>query len=158
MENKNLRNIRLCCIVAFVFCFIWAGVMVNYFVADLIALGSWPFGIDWSTNIAAKVITLVCFLLGTAFMISICITGVHNIFKGLRENKIFPKNNVGLLFCAPVADFVYQLGVNNLPLLWNDELFFQIGQANLITPCFLVFFAFMYKAAADAVEQDRLTI
>jgi hypothetical protein len=33
-----------------------------------------------------------------------------------------------------------------------------IAPENFITPFFLLFFAFMYKVAADAVEENNLTI
>ena len=34
----------------------------------------------------------------------------------------------------------------------------QMQHSNFITPFFLLFFAFMYKVAADAVEENNLTV
>ena len=56
------------------------------------------------------------------------------------------------------VDFVYMLGFTNLPNLWSDDVIFTLLHTNFITPFLLLFFAFMYKVAADAVEENNLTI
>ena len=62
------------------------------------------------------------------------------------------------MFWIALADFVYLLGFNNLHILWNDDVVFQLQHTNLVMPFFLLFFAFMYKVAADAVEENNLTV
>jgi hypothetical protein len=57
-----------------------------------------------------------------------------------------------------LADFVYLLGFTNLPILWNDKVVFYLQHTNFVMPFLLFFFAFMYKVAADAVEENNLTI
>jgi hypothetical protein len=45
-----------------------------------------------------------------------------------------------------------------LPVLWSDKDVFLLQHTNFVTPFLLLFFAFMYKVAADAVEENSLTI
>ena len=158
MKDKTIKNIRICCYVALVFCALWIVVMVNYLIADILGYGPWPKAVDWSQNTAMKIAVLACCLLGSAAMIALSIKVVLNILKGIRENIVFPKSNVKLLFWMAFVDFVYMLGFTNLPNLWNDDVIFTLLHTNFITPFLLLFFAFMYKVAADAVEENNLTI
>ena len=57
-----------------------------------------------------------------------------------------------------LVDFVYMLAYMNLPILWKDDLVFYLQHSNLVMPFLMLFFAFMYKVAADAVEENNLTI
>ena len=157
MKNKTLENIRLCCYLALFFCLVWAFTMVRYIIADVIGLDSWARPIDWSESTALKIIMLSFYVLGTVAMIAMCVKVVFNTLKGLRENTVFPQSNVKLMFWIALADFVYQLGFNNLSVLWN-EILFQLPHTVFVTPFFLLFFAFMYKVAADAVEENSLTV
>ncbi len=158
MKDKTQKSIRICCYVALAFCALWAGLMVNYLIADILGYGPWPKPVDWSDNALAKALILACYLLGTVVMIILCVKVVFNILKGIRENTVFPKNNVKLLFWLALADFVYMLGFSNLLTLWQDDLIFKLQHTNFVTPFFLLFFAFMYKVAADAVEENNLTV
>ena len=36
MKDKTIKNIRICCYVALVFCALWIVVMVNYLIADIL--------------------------------------------------------------------------------------------------------------------------
>ena len=105
-----------------------------------------------------KSVVLVLFLLGLVTMIALCVKAILNTFNGLRENTVFPKSNVELMFWIAIADFVYLLGYWNLPILWKEDVVFQFQYTNFVTPFFLLFFAFMYKVAADAVEENNLTV
>ena len=158
MKDKTIKNIRICCYVALAFCALWIVVMVNYLIADILGYGPWPKAVDWSQNTAMKIVVLACCLLGAVAMIVLSIKMVLNILKGIRENTVFPKSNVKLLFWMAFVDFVYMLGFTNLPNLWNDDVIFTLLHTNFITPFLLLFFAFMYKVAADAVEENNLTI
>ncbi len=158
MKDKTFKNIRLCCYLAFAFCIIWAILMVNYLVADIFGYGASSHPINWSVNSMMKSVVLVLFLLGLVTMIALCVKAILNTFNGLRENTVFPKSNVKLMFWIAIADFVYLLGYWNLPILWKEDVVFQFQYTNFITPFFLLFFAFMYKVAADAVEENNLTI
>ena len=91
-------------------------------------------------------------------MIWLCVKAIFNTFKGLRENTVFPKSNVKLMFWIVLADFAYLLGFWNFQILWDDNLILALTDTIFITPFFLLFFAFMYKVAADAVEENNLTI
>ena len=158
MKDKTIKNIRICCYVALVFCALWVVVMVNYLIADILGYGPWPKAVDWSQNTAMKIAVLACCLVGSVAMIALSIKVVINILKGIRENVAFPKSNVKLLFWMALVDFVYMLGFTNLPNLWSDDVIFTLLHTNFITPFFLLFFAFMYKVAADAVEENNLTV
>ena len=158
MKDKTFKNIRICCYVALAFCLVWAGLMVNYLVVDLFVDGVLPRPVDWSQNTAMKIAVLACYVLGTVAMIVLCVKAVLNTLKGLRENTVFPKSNVKLMFWIALADFLYLLGFGNLHILWKDDVIFQLQHTNFVTPFFLLFFAFMYKVAADAVEENNLTI
>ena len=143
--------------MALAFCVVWAGLMANYLIAEILGYGPWPKPVDWSQHAVTKAVALACFVLGTVAMIGLCVKAVLNTLKGLRENTVFPKSNVKLMFWIALADFIYQLGFNNLTVLWN-EILFQLPHTVFVTPFFLLFFAFMYKVAADAVEENNLTV
>ena len=91
-------------------------------------------------------------------MAALCVKVVINTMKGLRENNVFPHSNEKLLFWIALAVFVRLFGTSNFLTLWDDDLVLAIAPENLIVPFFLLFFAFMYKVAADAVEENNLTI
>jgi hypothetical protein len=57
-----------------------------------------------------------------------------------------------------LAEFIHLLGFGNLPVLWKEDVIIQFQHTNFVTPFFLLFFAFMYKVAADAVEENKLTV
>ena len=158
MKNRTLKNIRLCCYLALAFCIIWLGYMVYYFIAVVLGCDTDTHPIDWSVNPAVKIIILACYLLGTIAMIALCVKAILNTFKGLHENTVFPKSNVKLMYWIALADFVYLLSFWNLSVLWDDSMAFQLQSTNFVTPFFLLFFAFMYKVAADAVEENNLTV
>lgn len=158
MKDKTLKNIRLCCYIALAFCVVWAYTMVNFLVVDILGKGSFKHPVDWSVNTTMRIIVFVSYLLGTITMIVLCVKAILNTFKGFRECTPFPKSNVKLMFWIALADFVYLLGFWNLQILWKDDVLFQLQSSNFVTPFFLLFFAFMYKVAADAVEENNLTI
>ena len=87
-----------------------------------------------------------------------CGTFAVNIIRGLRDNMVFPKSNVKLLYWLALTFFVYLLCWGNESILFNDEFAFKLSHSNILIPFFLLFFAFMYKVAADAVEENSLTI
>ncbi len=154
MTERTFKNIRICCYVALLFCFIWAFDFASIMFGDFTSYHP----IDWSVNTVVRIIILVCYLLGVVAMIGMCIKAVFNTLKGLRENIVFPRSNEKLMFWIALADFVYHLGAENFHILWKDDVILQLQHTNFITPFFLLFFAFMYKVAADAVEENNLTI
>ena len=153
MTNKTLKNIRICCYVAIVFCLVWA---ISSVINTVSSFSSHP--IDWPNGKMGKIFVLVCYAAGSIAMIGLCIKAVANVMKGVRENNVFPRSNEKLLFWIALADFVYLLGHLNLQVLWNEDLLFALTPDVFLTPFFLLFFAFMYKVAADAVEENNLTI
>lgn len=158
MTNKTLKNIRLCCFAAMAFCLFWAVSMVVNFAVHIFGNNAVLHPIDWSQNTFMKVVVVFCYVVGTIAMIGICVKVAFNILKGLRENMAFPRNNERLMFWASLVDFVRLFGTANFAKLWDDSLVLLIAPENFITPFFLLFFAFMYKVAADAVEENNLTV
>lgn len=91
-------------------------------------------------------------------MIGLCVKAVINVMSGLREGVAFPKSNEKLMFWIALVDFFSLLGDANIAILWDNDLVLAIAPETLVTPFFLLFFAFMYKVAADAVEENNLTV
>jgi len=158
MTKKTSKNIRICCFVALVFCLIWAVSMVTNFIFSIFGNTAVFHPIDWSQNTFMKVVVIFCYMAGTIAMIGMCVKVVFNTLKGLHENIVFPRSNEKLMFWIALADFVYLFGREDFPLLWEDDVVLQLSHTNFLSPFFLLFFAFLYKVAADAVEENNLTI
>lgn len=158
MNQKTWKGIRICCIVALAFCLVWAVSMVANFIVNVFGNAASSHPIDWSQNTFMKVVVILCYVIGTIAMIGICVKIVFNTLKGLRENIAFPRSNEKLMFWIALADFVYLFGRADFSLLWKDDVVLQLTHTNFLSPFFLLFFAFMYKVAADAVEENNLTI
>ena len=153
MTNKTSRNIHICCYVALAFCLVW---VISMVINSLSLLSSNP--IDWSNGTIRKIFVLVCYAAGSVTMIGLCVKAVINVMRGLREDIAFPKSNEKLLFWIALVDFVCLFGAANVATLWDDNLVLALVPENFVTPFFLLFFAFMYKVAADAVEENNLTV
>ena len=158
MTNNTSKNIRICGFVALAFCLVWAISIVFNITSNMFGGYASAHPIDWSKSSVMKAVVLICYVVGSVLMIALCIKAILNIFKGLRENNVFPRSNEKLLFWVALADFIRLLGSANFAVLWDDEVVLLIASENFITPFFLLFFAFMYKVAADAVEENNLTI
>jgi len=158
MTNKTSKNIKVCCYVALAFCVIWAVSEITNFVAFMFGDGASSYPIDWSQQTVLKVVILVCYVIGTVSVIGMFVKAIFNVLKGLLDNTAFPRSNERLLFWIALADFIYVLGSCNLQVLWDDNILFLLQHNNFVTPFFLLFFAFMYKVAADAVEENNLTV
>lgn len=158
MTNRTSKNIRICCFVALTLCLVCVLSMLVSFYTNLFGSHSSSHPIDWTQNSIKKVVVLVFYVVGTIAMAALCVKVVINTMKGLRENNVFPHSNEKLLFWIALAVFVRLFGTSNFLTLWDDDLVLAIVPENLIVPFFLLFFAFMYKVAADAVEENNLTI
>ena len=153
MKDKTIRNIRLCLFAALALCAAWILLMSMHFFQLL----SDSENINWLVNGFWKAILMVMYIGSAAVTMFLCIKIVLNTFRGLRKNTVFPKNNVGLLFWLAFAFFIHLLCRTNEPVLFDEVVFRLISDVFLI-PFFVVFFAFMYKVAADAVEENNLTV
>ncbi|MBR7023575.1 MAG: hypothetical protein IKI09_08940 [Bacteroidales bacterium] len=158
MKDKTLKNIKLCCYIALAFCLVWALLEIINLTFGMVGVQASTHPIDWSQHMVVKIIIIACYALGFVSMITLCIIAVFNTLKGLRENTVFPRSNEKLMFWIALANIVYLLGSENFPLLWKENVVFQLHHTNFISPFFLLFFAFMYKVAADAVEENNLTV
>ena len=158
MTKKTSKNIRICCFVALAFCFVWAVSLVANLTSNMYGSYASTHPIDWSKSAAMKAVVFICYVAGSVSMIVLCMKAILNVFKGVRENNVFPRSNEKLMFWVALADFIRLLGSANFATLWDDDVILLIAPENLITPFFLLFFAFMYKVAADAVEENNLTV
>lgn len=158
MKGKTQKGIRVCAYIALVICIVWALYSIAYFIGLLSGIVSFGEAVDWTRNSMVKAIYYVGSLASTIWVIGLCVKLVLNTFKGIRENTVFPQNNVKPLFWLALAFFLYLLCWSNTPILYDDGFVFRIMHTNFVTPFFLLFFAFMYKVAADAVEENNLTI
>ncbi len=158
MNQKTWKCIHICCFVALAFCLVWAVSMVANFIVNVFGNAASSHPIDWSQNTFMKVVVILCYVIGTIAMIGICVKIVFNTLKGLRENIAFPRSNEKLMFWIALADFIYRLSWANIPVLFQDDFALFFTGSILIMPFLLLFFAFMYKVAADAVEENNLTI
>ena len=158
MNDKTLKNIRVCCYIALAVCGIWAVLAANNFIGILTGNTILPRVVNWSHRGTMKIVYFALYVLSTLSQILLICFAVVNVLKGIRDNMVFPKSNVKLLFWLALVDFVYELCWTNLPILFDDRFVLQLVNTNFITPFFLLFFAFMYKVAADAVEENNLTV
>ena len=152
VKNKTLKNIRRCCYIALTFCAAWTILMgANFFQIFTNTK------IEWSENTIVKIVLVAAYLISCSSAIYLCVKFILNILKGLSENTAFPKSNVKLLFWLTLTCFIYLLCTSNEPILY-DEFSFDLVSTNFVAPLILLLFAFMYKIAADAVEENNLTI
>ena len=157
MKDKTQKNIRVCSIIAFVLCVLWTIFKMFYFVGLLTGKGGVAEKVNWSENNSIKVVYFILYLSSTVMMIVLCFKVIINVLKGLREQVVFPQNNVKPLLWLASVSFIYMLCWMNQPIL-RGVIGVHLQGANFIMPFFLLFFAFMYKVAADAVEENNLTI
>ena len=158
MTNKTSKNIRVCCFVALAFCLVWAVSLVVNLTSNMFGSYASIHPIDWSKCTVIKSLVLICYVVGSVTMIALCVIVILNIFKGLRENTVFPRSNEKLLFWIVLADFIRLFGTANFEVLWDNNWVLAIASENFVVPFSLIFFAFMYKVAADAVEENNLTV
>ncbi len=158
MKDKTQKNIRVCSIIAFVLCVLWTIFKMFYFVGLLTGKGGVAEKVNWSENNTIKIVYFILYLSSTVMMIVLCFKVIINVLKGLREQIVFPQNNVKPLFWLALDSFVYMLCWINQPLLYQGGFAISFVGTNFILPFLLLFFAFMYKVAADAVEENSLTI
>ena len=154
MKDKTIKIIRICCYVALIFCTVW----LVFTIVHSVQLLNGKDGIDWKSNGTMKVVFSIFYILSTITMLGLWFKVIVNILTGLRESTVFPKSNIKLLFWLSFVYFVYLLCWTNQFILYKDDVLLQLQMNNIVTPFFLLFFAFMYKVAADAVEENNLTI
>ncbi len=154
MTNNSFKNIRFFSYVAILFCAIWAVFMVVHFIQI--------FGgnkmIDWSQHSNFKIGFVGVYIVSCFATIWMCVKFVINTLKGRRDNTVFPKSNAKLLYWLALSVFIYLLCSANELILYNKELTLRFMHINVVVPFLLLFFAFMYKVAADSVEENNLTV
>lgn len=158
MTKKTEKRINACCILALMLSILWAMYELLYLIGLFTGWGVVREKVDWMTNSTVKWAIFVLYLFSMVSLVGLCFKIVVNIRAGMREYVAFPQNNVKLLFWFALADFIYRLSWANIPVLFQDDFALFFTGSILIMPFLLLFFAFMYKVAADAVEENNLTI
>ena len=97
-------------------------------------------------------------VLSLAATVFLCVKAALNFLKGAREGVVFPQCNVKLFFWLALAYFAHRLLWGFHPFYFESDILFSIGHSIIVIPFCILFFAFMYKVAADAVEENNLTI
>ena len=156
--QKTWKGIRICSYFAIVFCTAWAVLEVFVFLGLLTGKGGVDKAMDWSQNTIVKIALFMLDVLSAAITIGLCVKAALNFLKGIREEVVFPKSNVKIFFWLSLVYFVHRLCWSNHPIYFQDNLVFSCGHSNVVIPFCILFFAFMYKVAADAVEENNLTI
>ena len=158
-KQKTWKSIRFCCYTTLVFCTAWAALLLLGFIGLLTGKGGVDHAIDWSqNNVLMKIVFLVVDIISAAVTIGICVKAALNFLKGSRDSIVFPQSNVGLFFWLALAYFVHRLCWSNHSIYFENDFVFCYVHSNLVIPFCILFFAFMYKVAADAVEENNLTI
>ena len=158
MKDKTNSAIHVFCIITLVLCILWAVFETFVFLGLLTGWGGVSEKANWSGNVSLKIVFLVIYFCSTVVLIRMCLKVIINTLKGVREHVAFPQSNVKPLFWLAAASFVYMLCWVNQPILNKDGFVIRFAGTNFILPFLLLFFAFMYKVAADAVEENNLTI
>jgi hypothetical protein len=158
MTEKTKKSIRICSIIALVSCILWTVYEILYFIGLFTGWGVLDKKVDWSINGMVKVVFFILYLFSTVALLGLCFKVIVNTLHGMREGLAFPQSNVKPLLWLTLADFLYRLCWMNQLILFQDNFIFGFTGSNLIMPFLLLFFAFMYKVAADAVEENNLTV
>ncbi len=156
--QRTVKNIRICCYVALFLCVIWAVFYVFVFSSFFTGKGGVNQVVDWSKQPLLKISFFVVDILSLGLTIGLCVKATLNFLKGIRKNMVFPKSNVKLFFWLALTYFIHRLCWSNHPVYYREEFTFGYAHTDVVIPFCILFFAFMYKLAADAVEENSLTI
>lgn len=159
MKRNVFKKLRWFCYTALALCVLWGILYFGNMIRSFMGIDEWPMSrIDWAEQGVLKISILALHSLSIIVMIALCITMLINTLRKIREDIVFPRNNEKLLFWLVLVDFVYHLSHTNLRILWDNQAVFHINYEIMLMPFLLLFFAFMYQIAADAVEENHLTI
>lgn len=151
-------GIRVCSYAAIVFCIAWAVFYAFFFVGIFTGCGGVRQAVDWSQHTAFKVFFLFIDLISLSITIGLCVWASGNFIKGSKDGVVFPKSNVKLFFWLALSYFMHRLCWSNHPIYFQGEITFGYAHTIVVIPFCILFFAFMYKVAADAVEENNLTV
>ena len=152
------KGIRICSYVTLVLCTAWALFYVFSFIGILTGKDPMRQDVDWTQETILKVSFFVVDVLSLAVTVGLCVMAALNFLKGSRESVVFPKSNVKLFFWLALAYFIHRLCWANHPVYYRGEFVFGFAHTIVVIPFCILFFAFMYKVAADAVEENNLTV
>ena len=159
MKRNVFKKLRWFCYTALALCVLWGILYFGNMIRSFMGFDEWPMSrIDWAEQGVLKISIPALHSLSIIVMIALCITMLINTLRKIREDIVFPRNNEKLLFWLVLVDFVYHLSHTNLRILWDNQAVFHINYESMLMPFLLLFFAFMYQIAADAVEENHLTI
>lgn len=113
---------------------------------------------EWDKEPALRFTMLVVLLLTSLALLGLTILFFVNLWKGLKQGNIFPRNNFSVLcWQAGVAMFHF-LCADNLDFIFGENNELSINLKVLFIPVFLLVCAMLYRLANIAAEENNLTI
>lgn len=115
--------------------------------------------IKWSEDIMALQLTIIILrCLSLIGFFGGLIVFILFFIQGIKEGILFPRKNIPLLFVCTTFSFVYFLSTDNLHIVKAAERYFTVTMDALLVPSIILIFTFLYKAAVQINEENRLTI
>ncbi|MCH4146896.1 MAG: hypothetical protein LKG25_01805 [Prevotella sp.] len=161
MKEKTFKQLRRLCYVALFLCF-------AYLIAYCISAYYEAFGISekhvqWEETrfFWFHIIFFFGSMLSSLSIAVLCIFFVRNILKGIKQQILFPKGNIRILYAIAIMSIFTTFFFD------NENLAFQImGHQREIVVCFdtvampiaILIFALMYKIGNTLFDENRLTI
>lgn len=102
--------------------------------------------------------TIVIFrFLGAVALFGLLIAFMVNSINGLNNGVLFPRKNIGILYGAAVASFIFLFCQSNISMILGERVF-KIDIQEIVVPALICTFAILYKVAARVSEENSLTI
>jgi len=161
MTEKTFTQLRRLCYVALFLC-------VLYFFAICLNAYQEAFGISqehvhWEETHITWYHAIFFFgsLLSSLSIAALCITFVMNILKGIKQQILFPKKNISIIFTIAILSIFLTFFLDN-----ESQALQLIGHRREIKLCFdtlampiaILIFGLMYKIGNTLFDENRLTI
>lgn len=161
MTEKTFTQLRRLCYVALFLC-------ILYFLAICFNAYQQAFGIS-KEHVHWEEIHIIWYhaifffgsLLSSLSIAVLCITFVMNILKGIKQQILFPKKNIPLIFAIAILSIFLTFFLDN-----ESQALHLIGHRREIMVCFdtlampiaILIFGLMYKIGSTLFDENRLTI
>lgn len=101
-------------------------------------------------------IAIFRFLGGTVLYATLVIFMANSV-KALNNGTLFPRKNIGLLFCAAASSFIFLFCDSNVDLILGTAQI-QVSVEEIIVPSLICAIAIIYRTAVKVSEENNLTI
>jgi hypothetical protein len=113
---------------------------------------------EWDKAQALRITMLVVLILTSLALLGLTILFFTNLWKGLKQGNIFPRNNFSVLCWEAGVAMFHFLCADNLALIFSAENELSINLKVFFIPVFLLVCAMLYRLANIAAEENNLTI